>query len=206
MKDSDKAYQAIIKKLIYGALQCGQPVNEQILRDEIGVGKTPMREAFVRLVQERYFTALPHRGVFVTAVTTEQLNSIYNMRLALTPYLCECLIMNASEKKLDEAEAEMMRMIQQSQGIQTRENLAKVDFRFHRMMGELSENAFLDATLMRLEILSSIALMPRTANLYIKTVPVEEEYRMTFQYIRERNLEGLTGTLKKHLPFNILHF
>ena len=84
-RDSDKAYQAILNQIFEGKLRCGQPIRDSRLQEELGFGKTPLREALFRLVQDGYVTNVPHCGMFVASFDLVQLESMLNLRTVLGP-------------------------------------------------------------------------------------------------------------------------
>src|SRR5277367_447839 len=49
---SSRAYQAIRELILRGGLAPGAPINERALMEQIGIGRTPIREALLRLSAE----------------------------------------------------------------------------------------------------------------------------------------------------------
>ena len=203
MRDSDRAYNAILDQLAYGKLKCGEAIDDEALQAEIGVGKTPLREALFRLVQDGYITSGPRRGMFVTAFDLGQLESLLEIRTILTGYLSQQLIHNARDKDIERCEAEMIQLIG-SGGTRSVEDAFRADRRYHDMLGELCGDKILSGILSKLEFMSSMALAPRSRHYYINEKAVKEEYLDTFRHLKARDAEALEATLKKHIPRYIL--
>jgi DNA-binding GntR family transcriptional regulator len=71
--------------ILEGTLQAGARVNEVHLSEVLGVSRTPLREALIRLVGEGAVINLPRAGFFVRPLTTEELDEIYPIRAILDP-------------------------------------------------------------------------------------------------------------------------
>lgn len=63
----------------------GQRINEVHLSVDLGVSRTPLREALFALVSEGALESIPRRGFFVTPLTEKEIREIYPMRGILDP-------------------------------------------------------------------------------------------------------------------------
>ena len=70
---SVQAYEQIRRKIVSLALPPGATVDESMLQEELGVGRTPIREALQRLSLEKLVTIVPRRGIFVTEIAFNQI-------------------------------------------------------------------------------------------------------------------------------------
>jgi DNA-binding GntR family transcriptional regulator len=61
-------------------------LNEEILGEELGMSRTPVRDALSRLEQERLVKILPKRGFVVSALTLAEAAEVYEIRNLLEPY------------------------------------------------------------------------------------------------------------------------
>ena len=80
---SEQAYHQIRKKILTLELAPGTIINEADLRHELGLGRTPIREALLRLAQQKLVTIVPRRGMFVTDIRLEDIRQLFELRLAL---------------------------------------------------------------------------------------------------------------------------
>jgi DNA-binding GntR family transcriptional regulator len=71
--------------ILDGRLPAGGRINEVHLAAQIGVSRTPLREALSRLVSEGALRDVPRRGFFVCPLTAEEVRAIYPMRSILDP-------------------------------------------------------------------------------------------------------------------------
>jgi DNA-binding GntR family transcriptional regulator len=83
------AYNIIKQKII----QCEYPpnclLNEEMLREELQVSRTPIRDALSRLEQESLIHILPKRGIVVAGLRAEDAEQIFELRLLIEPYAVE---------------------------------------------------------------------------------------------------------------------
>lgn len=78
-----KAYSIIQNKLLEGELRAGDVVSEQALADEIGISRTPVREAIGQLQSEGLFDKKPRIGTVVRLPDQRELGELYDVREAL---------------------------------------------------------------------------------------------------------------------------
>ena len=76
---------AIERSILRGEIEAGQRLAERELAEQLGVSKTPVREALKELVRRGLVVSAPYRGAHVRAVDPEQARSIYSVRLLLEP-------------------------------------------------------------------------------------------------------------------------
>jgi len=83
--NADRAYDVLRERLILLDIRPGEPINDEQLAAEIGVGRTAVREALKRLERDRLVIAYPRRGTFATAVDMTDLADISEIRKQLEP-------------------------------------------------------------------------------------------------------------------------
>lgn len=74
------AYAAIREEILSGQLRPGAKVATRPLSERLGLSATPLKAALAVLEQEGFLTAVPHRGYFVSEVTTRDMREIYELR------------------------------------------------------------------------------------------------------------------------------
>jgi len=80
---ADKIYQVLKKGVIYQEYQPGTRLVDQEIADQLGVSRTPVREAVNRLAAEGLVSVISRRGVFVTELSEKDIKEIYEVREAL---------------------------------------------------------------------------------------------------------------------------
>ncbi|WP_395646011.1 GntR family transcriptional regulator [Terricaulis sp.] len=82
---SDAAIARVRDMIVGGALPDGERINEVRLAADLGVSRTPLREALNRLVAEGAIQARPRHGYFVRPLTVAEMEQIYAIRPLLDP-------------------------------------------------------------------------------------------------------------------------
>jgi DNA-binding GntR family transcriptional regulator len=82
----EQAYKHIHGKLVAGEMPAGRVVSEHSLARELGISRTPVREAIRRLVQEGILEQVPRYGTIVRSPQRRDLEELYQLREALEPY------------------------------------------------------------------------------------------------------------------------
>jgi len=77
---TEQAADAIRSRIVEGQFAFGEALSEITLANELGVSKTPVREAFLQLKNEGLVEIQPQRGTFVFRMTTEQMRQLWEMR------------------------------------------------------------------------------------------------------------------------------
>ena len=65
---SDQAYAQLRDKIVHLEFAPGDVLREDSLREDLGIGRTPIREALQRLEREHFVTVVPRQGIFVTGI------------------------------------------------------------------------------------------------------------------------------------------
>ncbi|HEY0683266.1 MAG TPA: GntR family transcriptional regulator [Steroidobacter sp.] len=82
---SDRVFEVVREQILNGKLPNGEPIRQDALATELGISKIPLREALARLEQEGLLINHPNRGYFVQAMSREQVDEIYALRLSIEP-------------------------------------------------------------------------------------------------------------------------
>lgn len=73
------------QQILVGGLLPGTPLNQEALADELGVSRMPIRQALKRLQVEGLVQRQQNRRVVVTPLSREEIEEIFDMRIALEP-------------------------------------------------------------------------------------------------------------------------
>lgn len=81
----DRVYDVLQGRIIGGDLEVGSRIHQENVSEELGVSRTPVREALARLAAEGLVEVLPNRGARVAEVAFDDMRISYEARLALEP-------------------------------------------------------------------------------------------------------------------------
>jgi len=136
----DRAYLAIRGLIVSLELPPGAVIDERELMRQIGLGRTPVREALRKLAQEQLVEVFPRRGMFVTGVDVRDLARISEVRTALEPEAARL----AAERATDDERQELTDL---SNEIARGDDLMGLDERIHRAIYAGAHNHLMEKTL-----------------------------------------------------------
>lgn len=132
-------YQALRVAIVEGDLSPGQHLAEQQLAEELGVSRTPVREALRRLALEGFVVMVPRRGAYVGGLSLKDMNDVFELRMALEGLAAYLAAQRITPQEiatlkglLDQLEAAI------ASGI--REDVIDADTRFHALIYSASRN------------------------------------------------------------------
>ena len=137
---SDRAYAALRDRLISLAIPPGAPIDEDALTRELGVGRTPVREAVRRLALEGLVVVFPRRGTFASSIDITSLSDITDVRCQLEPHAAARAATLADAADRAEA-AGLMSELERAAADQG--SLIELDARVHRFVHRCSRNPYL---------------------------------------------------------------
>jgi DNA-binding GntR family transcriptional regulator len=141
-----EAYIRLREEIIATDLLPGTLLREDELMDRLGVGRTPVREALIRLHRDGFITIIPRRGTLVSEINITDLAAIYEVRARLESWAARL----AAERARAEDRREADQLIQELNALteaEGYENLLALDRRIHRFVYRTSKNEFLAETL-----------------------------------------------------------
>jgi DNA-binding GntR family transcriptional regulator len=82
---SDQLVELVRNRILSGEVLPDRPIRQELLAAQLGVSKIPLREALTRLEQEGLLRAEANRGYFVRALSAEEAEEVFALRLKLEP-------------------------------------------------------------------------------------------------------------------------
>jgi DNA-binding GntR family transcriptional regulator len=104
----DQVYLSLRESIVSAELQPGRRLSENELADRLGVSRTPVREALVRLRDERLVAIVPQLGTFVTLISNDGVADAAFVREALECAAIRLATASAREEDLAELQANLV--------------------------------------------------------------------------------------------------
>ncbi len=82
---ADRVYAVLRERIVQGDLVLGERLRQEALAEELGVSRTPLREALRRLASEGFVELQPHRGAVVSGVSEEDMRASFEARFVIEP-------------------------------------------------------------------------------------------------------------------------
>ncbi len=130
--------------IIDGEFALGQQVSEAQLSKRIGVSKTPVREALMRLKADGLVEIHPQRGTYVFRLDGDQVGQLCRFRAAIeTAALREAMAQSAAS--LTDALAGIVSLMRKAERAKDQKALALLDMDFHQQLFVQCANPYLSA-------------------------------------------------------------
>ena len=145
---ADQVFEKLENDIIVGVYPRGEVLTELKLVEQLGVSRTPIREALRRLEQERLIKD-SGKGSVVLGITLEDLEDIMNIRQHVEGLAAYYAAQNASEESKNTLKhiSELQDFYFEKRDI---DNLQKMDDQFHDALYEMSQRTVLHDTLLPL--------------------------------------------------------
>ncbi|HSV55572.1 MAG TPA: GntR family transcriptional regulator [Magnetospirillaceae bacterium] len=75
-----QVYRVLKRRIVQNELKPQEYLNEQMLCDELGVSKTPVREALQHLERDRFVMIVPNKGCFVSSISLDMIREVFEIR------------------------------------------------------------------------------------------------------------------------------
>jgi len=145
---AERAYVELRDRIVTLHLPPGTVLREDALMGEMGIGRTPLREAVKRLALEKLVEVQPRRGTFVSDVDAADIQNITEVRAELEAYAAELAALRLDPETRAVAEA-LRADIESLDGAGDQDQLMRVDERIHRFVWHAAHNPHLSQTLER---------------------------------------------------------
>ncbi|MCL6416506.1 GntR family transcriptional regulator [Aestuariirhabdus sp. Z084] len=139
-KLSEQVFLRLRDRVLNNQLRVGNYYLEQELAAELGISRTPLREAAIRLEQEGLVKIVPRRGIFIRPVLADEMREIYDilscLEVAALSAACRSPIPKEPMEELERVNRDMKEAL-------ATDDLARWalnDKRFHQILIELSHN------------------------------------------------------------------
>ena len=145
---ADQVFEKLENDIIHGIYQRGELLTELKLVEQLGVSRTPIRDALRRLEMERLIKDTG-KGSVVLGITLPDLEDIMNIREHVEGLAAFYAAQNATDEEKKELQhiSELQDFYYSKQDL---DNLQKIDDRFHDALYEISHRTVLHDTLLPL--------------------------------------------------------
>lgn len=138
-----RVYNRLREDILSGKLKENEELREIAIGEELGVSRTPVREAFRQLELEGLITIIPNKGAFVTGITGKDVKDIYMIRSHLEGLCARLACDHITAAQLDEMEENIyLAKFHAEKGHM--DQMAELDSRFHDILYESCDSKMLE--------------------------------------------------------------
>jgi DNA-binding GntR family transcriptional regulator len=189
-------FESMREAILSGVLKPGERLMEIQLAEEMGVSRTPVREAIRKLELENFVVMIPRKGAYVAGVSLKDVADVFEIRSAL-----EGLAAGLAAERITEDELELMEQalfFRVSEGEMDLEQIVKSDTDFHALVYRASRNERL------IQILENLREQIQRFRATSLAVPGRnklaiEEHRMIVEALRNHDSEEAQSLAMAHI-------
>lgn len=133
-----------------GILEPGERLMEVQLADELGISRTPVREAIRKLEQEGYVIMMPRRGTYVSDVSVKDIKEIFEIRSALESLSTQLAAMRIEPEELERLRNLLIEIEGHIERNDSMDEIVATDIKFHGLLYQVSRNERLVAIISNL--------------------------------------------------------
>ncbi|MFB6291022.1 MAG: GntR family transcriptional regulator [Candidatus Bipolaricaulia bacterium] len=191
--ERDKVLEIIKERIVYLDYEPGKQLREKELREEFDIGRTPLREIFIKLETEGLITTVPHSGTYVSTVSFHELRDLFEVRSYLISLAGKLAARRINEGELEELEELVSKMKEEREP----KELMKLDSRAHELVNKSTRNEVLVESLRKLRQQSvRIWVFPRTKQ-FMGTFA--DEFAELIEALREEDEKRSGQILASHM-------
>ena len=196
-----RVFQSIREDSLSGRYEQNTELKAAALGAELGVSRTPVREALRQLELEGLVTIIPNRGAYVNMITAKDVQDIYVIRSMLEGLCARWATQSITAEQLDSME-ETLCLSEYHTSKKNYEKLYELDSLFHEQLYEAGGSRILN------HILSDFhdyVKMVRKATISTssRSVTSTEEHRAIFEAIKEKDPDKAEALAKEHVKHTI---
>lgn len=199
---SELAYNQIKDALCQGKIISGDILSESQLAQELGMSRTPVREALRALASEDWLEIKNGIGAYVKPLSSKDMEDLYEVRCLLELQAIKTSAYHISNEEIDDLERRFRSLLDEYDAGKNPEPKAfsALDWELHELIVERCQNNYIktimrnnNSNMKRYQFLSVEALN----NIRESTL----QHLRILSLLRSRDVEALTVTLRDHLEW-----
>ncbi len=192
-----RVFHKIREDILNGKYKENEELKEVAIGEELGVSRTPVREAFRQLELEGLIQIIPNKGAYVTGITVEDVKDIYMIRSKLEGLCARWATENISEEQMEELEENIyLSEFHASKGHS--EQIAELDNRFHEILYEACNSKMLKHQLRDFHEYV-LRVRRKTLSHNKRSTASTKEHRMIMEAIKAKNPEEAERLANTHI-------
>lgn len=200
---SVKVYQRLKKAITMSVIKPGERIDMNLLCEQWGISRTPMKDAIARLTAEGLVVVKPKIGTYATLFNADDMLELFSIRLLLEAGISKDIVLNVTEKQLQQLdEARVACEVELEKNEFDYFAFNDFDSWFHELLIEAAGNRKL------LEVYRSLNFHTQVARYYFnryeqKTQRTQEEHKAIVDAVRAKDADTLEDVIRKHIQSGI---
>lgn len=195
---TEQAYKSIKEKIIKCQILPGSDISESEICEELGMSRTPVREALLRLQQENFITIFPRKGIIVSPITVKDIHEVYQIREMVEVYTATNSCKNMSIDCLMEFK-EKFSQIKFIPNTPDAMKYFELDIKFHKYIVQSSKNDYLIEFMSKIYDLDSRIRIMSTLDIGDIETRSKPEHFAIIDALIERDIKKIEKSILEHL-------
>ena len=184
-----RVFNKLREDILSGKYQDHEELKEVAIGEELGVSRTPVREAFRQLELEGLIQIVPNKGAYVTGITAKDVKDIYMIRSSLEG-MCARLATEELEENV------YLASFHASKGHM--EQMTELDNRFHHILYEACDSKMLEKLLQDFHQYV-MRIRKKTLSTKERGIASNEEHRQIMEAIKAKNPDEAQRLANMHM-------
>ncbi len=193
----DMAYANIKDAIRHARLQPGQPISESRLSRQLGISRTPVREALQMLAQEGLVQIIPGRAVTVASPSVQDVMDAIHVRLLLEPEVVRLAAKHITPAQLETLQ-EAQAGLEQAIAAQDRAAWSRADNVYHETISAACPNQLLGELAMQYRNRVSYLSIDAQGN-FERLAACTQEHRQIVDAIAAHDSETAAQAMREHI-------
>ncbi|HSB06397.1 MAG TPA: GntR family transcriptional regulator [Thermodesulfobacteriota bacterium] len=199
-----KAYNLLKEKIITLEFGPGEPLDEKRIANGFGFGRTPLREAILRLEADNLVDIFPGKGTYVKQITLKGVRDLLQALLALERATIQLSLLNITPAQIDEIRSvheQIIEAIRKSDSI----NITYFNNQFHRLIAKASNNEYLSTYIQKIRVEEQRLAYLCFSKEVSATYPLKEHFRQVIEehsniitYLEKKDAQRLDEEIVNH--------
>lgn len=142
-------FETLREAIINGTLKPGERMMEIQLAEQLGVSRTPVREAIRKLELEGFVVMIPRKGAYVAGISLKDIADVFEVRAAMEALAAGLAAERITAEELEEMERLLVRIGEHIEANRL-EEVVEMDTLFHEALYKVSRNLKLEQILQNL--------------------------------------------------------
>ncbi|WP_294150333.1 GntR family transcriptional regulator [uncultured Clostridium sp.] len=192
-----QVYDEIKRGILKGQYMPGDVLTERKLSDEMGISRTPIREAMQMLAHDGWLVMETYKGAVVREFDLEYVLEVLKIRKSLEMLAVEDAVLNVTDRDLEELE-EIARCQRDMLNHYDEYDYIEMDRKFHQKIYELSHNRTLQGLLNNFnDIISFFGI--RALKQKERKITTMEEHQKILDAVKSRDAGAAVRAMEDHM-------
>ena len=191
------AYEAIRQSILSGQWQIGELYNEKAIAADLGISRTPVREALLELASQDLIIFMPRRGLMLNRFNLRDVDEIFELRKAIEQASVEKI---ANTSPLPDLLAIEESLLEQRKAVNQKDYMAfmEADRKFHTSFTTLTNNLRMISIVENIRDMIQVMGI-KALSLEGRAVKVIEEHQAIFKAVKEGHVKKARNFMAYHL-------